>query len=70
MGQWGPSVDFYGWVQVLLWIFSLVTVGVYEQDFVVPLEKSFMSLSKQPVPILMADGIFFSCTFIKNVISE
>lgn len=70
MGQWGPSVDFYGWVRVLLWIFSLVTVGVYEQDFVVPLEKSFMSLSKQPVPILMADGNFFSCTFIKNVISE
>ena len=52
MSRWGPSVVFSSWVPVLLWVSCLVTVGVYEQDLVVLLDKSFKSLSKQPFPTL------------------
>lgn len=61
----GPSVDFSSQVPVLLWVFCLVTMGAYEQDFVVPLERSFRSLSKQPVPTPIAAGKFLVALLYK-----
>lgn len=61
----GPSVDFSSQIPVLLCVFCLVTVGAYEQDFVVPLGRSFMSLSKQPVPTPIAAGKFLVALLYK-----